>query len=200
MQVGKYKEIIMCCCNFDFSGLIAPFLKDILAPILVAFLAYIIINKLDEWKRNQKYSRLGISILESILEEVKTGLAIMKDLLNEKFKYQFLPKACWNELTTISDNVLLRIIEVSKDKEFKPYHPSHIRIHCKNYFEHIVGNVNKDIQLLADKKIDWNVIKGKYFTGDSENPNYIFCTEEVIKMLENTITLLRTNESKLKAK
>ena len=190
----------MCCCNFNFIDLIPTFVKDIFAPILVAFIAYIFINKLDEWKRNQKYSRLGISILESILEEVRTGLRIMKDLLNDKAKDEFLPRACWNELPTISDEVLLRIIEVSRDNKFSPYHPKDIRIHCKNYFEHIVGNVNKGLQLIVDNKIELKIIKAKYFTGDSENPSYIFCTEEVIKMLENSITLLQVNEKRFQAK
>ena len=57
-------------------------LTNILLPILVAVLTYILVDRLGEWKRRKMYSRLGVAIIESLQEEVDNGIKLMTDALN----------------------------------------------------------------------------------------------------------------------
>jgi hypothetical protein len=121
--------------------------QNVLFPLLVGGLTYLLVAKLDEWKKRRSYSKLGAAIIESLIEEVKTGIAILDDVQNPQptATPSLLPKKSWNGMTTIPDEVLLRIIEVSDKVIPKSFHPREIRIHCKNYFEHITSNWEQDL-------------------------------------------------------
>ena len=61
-------------------------------------------------------------------------------------------------MTTILDDVLLRIIETSANRQFEGFPPRQCRIHCKNYFEHMCKNYERAVTQsgnLAQQGRDW---------------------------------------------
>ena len=87
-------------------------------------------------------------------------------------------------MATINDDILLRIIEVSKDKIVGIYHPKDIRIHCKNYFDHITCSWNDNLSAPFNTLFAQNLIqKGGYLTA----------AKDVLIMLEQTQMLLLKN-------
>jgi len=145
---------------------------DYIDNIITAFIGlvfgvaiYICTRKLDEWKHKRNYSKLGVVIMDSLLEEVRTGLDIIK---NNQCGPP--PKNSWDGMKTIPDEVMLIIFDFpEKIKQKSKFNCKDIRSHCKNYFEHITEDWNKNIQ---------------YYQGE---------TEEVKKMLEQTKSLLEKN-------
>jgi hypothetical protein len=83
----------------------------------------------------KEYSTLGVAVMECPLEEINNGIVIMTNKQATP-----LPVKSWNGVTTISDDVLLRIIAVSKGQKAVAFPPREIRIHCKNYFEFMAAN------------------------------------------------------------
>lgn len=66
-------------------------------------------------------SRLGIAVIDSLLEEVRNGVEILTAISNnEAFTKRMLPRKSWYGMPTISDEILLRIIEVSKNRVVVP--------------------------------------------------------------------------------
>lgn len=110
-------------------------IEKFLVPIVVATLTYWLFKKHDENIKRRQYSTLGVAIMESLLEEVNNGINIMRNQQQNP-----LPVKSWDGIKTVSDDVLLRIIAVSKDVQPVDFPPREIRIHCKNYFEHMSAN------------------------------------------------------------
>lgn len=115
--------------------LIKTVIEKILVPIIVAAITYFLFKMHDECIKRRQYSTLGVAIMESLLEEVINGINIMR---NQQLNP--LPVKSWDGVKTISDDILLRIIAVSKDVQPIDFPPREIRIHCKNYFEHMSDN------------------------------------------------------------
>ena len=201
VQQDSFPEVSqMCCCSQVSTEPLSDFLKLFVAPVIVACLSYVAVSKLGDWKKNRLYSRLGVSIMDLLLEEVRTGIGILQDLSNNIFKCETLPTACWTGVTTISDDLLVRILALDKHAKQATFHSSNIRIECKNYFEHMTKNVNSDLGLLAKRTLTMAQIKAKYLTEGDKNPSYIFCAREVVKMIEETKMLLDKNSRSLFAK
>jgi hypothetical protein len=110
-------------------------IEKVLIPVAIAVITYLLFKKHDEYVRRRQYSTLGVAIMESLLEEVKTGISIMG---NQRLTP--LPVKSWDGVKTVSDDVLLRIIAVSEHIRPVGFPPREIRIHCKNYFEHMSTN------------------------------------------------------------
>ena len=97
------------------------FLTGVVFPLLVAVIAYYFISKRDEYKNRKRMSRLGIAVIDSLLEEVRNGVEILTAISNnEAFTKRMLPRKSWYGMPTISDEILLRIIEVSKNRVVVP--------------------------------------------------------------------------------
>jgi hypothetical protein len=171
------------------------FLK-VIFPVLVSVIAYFIINLHGEFKKRKRDSRLGAVILDEIIEEVKAGKSIFEgfskmdtsssEVVN---KMNYPPKKSWRGLDSINDDVLLRIIELSKNDN-KNFSPKRIRHHCKNYFEHMIPNIEP-------------MIKGHSFielkniaNGSESNSGYLESTKNVLDLLIETRKLLMENSKK----
>jgi hypothetical protein len=116
---------------------------------VLALYATIVVPRTEERRRRRNDSLLGVIIIESLREEVRAGLSIMKEAFErisahgaapQHVPRELLPTASW---AGISDAVLLRIIGVAHGVKACGFPPQQIRIYCKNYFVRIAGNVNK---------------------------------------------------------
>jgi len=127
----------MCC--IEHSTWIKEIIEKAVIPFLVGAISYILFRGLDERKKRKNYSKLGIIIIRSLLEEVNIGINIIKaNLPGQPILLKNMPSASWININTIPDEVLLRIISVSaKVEQDGDYHPRDIRSHTKNYFKHM---------------------------------------------------------------
>lgn len=184
------------------------FLSNVLLPIVIAIVTYLLVDRLGEWKNRKKYSRLGVAIIECLQEEIKHGIEIMQatqnrmdgnNQINESPPNALLPNKSWNGMTTIPDNVLLRIIEVAADKEIEEFPPKECRIHCKNYFEHMCGNYNNkavpEARKLFDEQKDWRDAFKPYLNKDTGI--YLQSADNVLQMLEGSKIMLQRNSNSL---
>ena len=65
-------------CSFD-----VPFLSEHLVfPFFVAIACYVLFDRLGEWKQRRRTSKLGVAIIESLVEEVRNGLDILNNTFN----------------------------------------------------------------------------------------------------------------------
>jgi len=147
---------------------------DKIITALISFIfcigAYICKRKLDERKRKKNDNKIGIVIISSLLEEVKTGLDIIK---NKQYNRIISNKSWANGMNTIPNEVMLIISAISENvKQESKFNCKDIKTHCKNYFEHITKDWKTNIQY------------------------YQVETEEVKKMLEQTLSLLEKNSKK----
>ena len=176
-------------------------LSNFLFPIVVAITTYLLFDRLGEWRKRRNHSKLGIAIIASLQEEIRSGISVMKDALRSaKDKSSTAPPTAtppgksWSGMTTISDDVLLRILATTDNKKFEGSHPRDCRIHCKNYFEHMCQNylsVLRESLALVVKGMDWRdpLIK---LLAETES-KYIAHAEGVDRMLDNAKALLDSN-------
>ncbi|MHB1758501.1 MAG: hypothetical protein ACYCT9_13530 [Leptospirillum sp.] len=203
--------------------------KNLVIPTVVAVLAYWVTTFLGESKNNKNYSKLGVAIMESLIEEVRSGLEILErlkkylqDPLTDKVRFEnLLPVKSWEGSQTVPNEVLLRIL-ASSNGVTAPFPPSEIKIHCKNYFSHICGNVNIAIQNLNTAIQKSNTYMQNLGTslaipssgefgiaamrdqllagalGDGEGKgNYIESTKKVLGMLETVKNALEQNSKSI---
>ena len=127
------------------------FSKTFLIPILVGAISYILTSKLNEWKNRRMQSKLGVAIIDSLIEEVNNGVNIYEaSKLNEGVMgmppFSNMPCASWKGMQTIPDEILLRLLILSENLEVNrtaSFSINEIRSHLKNYFEHMCLNWNK---------------------------------------------------------
>ena len=151
-------------------------------PFTVAVITYWLFKKNDEYIKRKQYSMLGVAIIECLLEEIENGIEIMKNnYLN------LLPVKSWIGVLTIPDDVLLRIISVAKDSKPISFKPRDIRIHCKNYFDHMAASWMSAIQSNNPQlAIHQLLTQGKF----------IEAAEGVVAMLNQCKALLEENEKR----
>jgi hypothetical protein len=125
-------------CSINYTIIV---IEKFVIPIAVAVVTYWLFKKSDEYIKRREYSTLGLAVMETLLEEINNGITIMREhaLLP-------VPVKSWDGVKTISDDVLLRIIAVTRDCHPITFPPREIRIHCKNYFEHMSLNWSVAIQ------------------------------------------------------
>lgn len=177
-------------------------IRDIFSPIAVAVIGYIFIDRLGEWRKRKMYSRLGVAIIESLQEEINTGIEILneaimsaesKDINSPPLKT--MPNKSWNGMNTIPDDILIRIIQTTKERQFsEEFHPRKCRIHCKNYFEHMCLNYKQSLEFSihqSQKGKNWREPLKAYLAYDADQ--YIQSANNVNQMLENAKILLEKN-------
>lgn len=173
----------------------SDFFKIFVGPFFVGLTSYILIAKCDEWKTRKKQSKIGVSIIDSLIEEVNTGISIFHQFNNEKdLPTAYLPNKSWSGISTINDDVLLRIIEVSENINVNHFPPKEIRIHCKNYFEMIAGQWNANVQSINESTPNVIIIN----TADKliNQSRFLDAAIGVQKMLNQTRELLLKNSKK----
>lgn len=164
-------------------------MQNFVTPFVVALTTYLLFKRLDEWGNRRKQSKLGVAIIDVLMEEVKTGFLIMDQCeRTQKIPDANLPKAGWSGVNTISDEVLLRIIETSENVVPASFPPKDIRIHCKNYFEHMTVTWNR---LTLGDIFSINIANGLIHESNFKNS-----TDGVYKMLEQARGLLLVNSKK----
>lgn len=176
--------------NLIFSEIQTTVITEkVILPIIVALITYLVFRKLDEWKKRRSISKLGIAIIETLIEEVTTGIGIFNGILDPNNTYKrLLPRNSWDKMNTIPDEVLLRIIEVSKNVKPKSFPPSSIRTHCKNYFTHMAPTFNA----IYDDSTDWKN-RGVILIQEAE---YLKAANSVLTMLKQTSELLARNSKR----
>lgn len=170
---------------------IQSFSENVIAPIVVAAIAFFLFGKIDELRKRKSYSKLGAAILNTLIEEVQNGRNSIRDTLDpEKNDMpKPLPRKSWNGINTVPDEVLLRILEVSKKKKDVGFPSNEIRIHTKNYFDHMI--TNWDLVVL-------NALPGKDFKAFAKQhySTYDEAATGVLNMLVNIKQLLEENAKK----
>ena len=174
---------------------------NIILPILVAVLTYILVDRLGEWQKRRMYSKLGVAIIESLQEEIDNGITQMTNALIAAQDNSasapppaLLPNKSWTGMSTISDDVLLRIIETSAKDQFNGFPPRQCRIHCKNYFEHMCRNYEQTITqalYLAQQGQDWRSPLRALLADNMGR--YIQSARAVYRMLEHSKQLMGKN-------
>lgn len=170
-------------------------LTSILIPIVVSYLTYLVIKKFDNREKNKTQSLLGVDLLSYLIEDVKNGNTIINRTFNRTGITSVpkpLPNKSWNGISTISDELLLRIIYVSKHKSSIKSFAKEIRKQCRDYFEVIVDNWNTTI-LSHDNLLNPLEIKG-YLTDSF--PKYFTYSENLLNNLEELKSLLEENANK----
>jgi hypothetical protein len=163
----------------------------ILAGVLVGFLMSEWRNRKTIYEQKRNKSLLGVAVIDSLMEEVRTGYKILLSAKQMGTTNQLLPFKTWSGMQTVNDEVLLRIIAVSKDEESHgPFHPREIRTQCKNYFEFLVGNFNKEVSARQPLKPFFNG------TGDKFDES----TKGVLDMLQWAKELLEQDANSRKPK
>lgn len=183
---------------------VTMFLSDILFPIIVALIAYLIVDRLGEYRKRRLYSKLGVAVIETLLEEVNTGIRLlsmcykMVKTNQPKPPSHYLPTGTWSGTSTIQDEVLLRIISTSSNRHFaKGFPPKECLIHCKNYFENICGQYNdrvKQANGLGLTGAHWRDIFLPMLA--RTNGKFVLAAKNVQLMLEHAKELLEENSEK----
>lgn len=140
----------------------------------------------DQWRN---YSKLGISIIDSLLEEINNGLKILEGQQGGAL----IPTASWDGMDTIPNEVLLRIVAMS-ERQRSPessFPVSSIRIHCKNYFTHISKQFNNAIKQGA--KFDFDQTVWMLGTTVVQFASFLEGTRKVVRMLNDARSLLEEN-------
>lgn len=167
------------------------FSGNFIAPFAVAAVSYYLFGKVDELRKRRNFSRLGVCIIDTLIEEVERGRDSIRNTLdpnNSSFP-NYLPRKSWNGINTITDEVLLIILEVTKDIKDEGFPAQEIRIHTKNYFDHIVTNWD---QVVDTAKIDPNY--KSYFLNLQ---SYDDAATGVLEMLKHIKKLLQSNSNKI---
>jgi hypothetical protein len=179
----------------EHSSWLKEIINSALIPFMVGTISFLLFRGWDERIKRINYSRLGIIIIRSLLEEVNTGIGIIKaNLPNKTVQLQNMPSASWININTIPDEVLLRIISISeKVTQTGDYHPRDIRSHTKNYFEHMCFTWAQKANLVADA-----INKKMPIPSDLHDTAVAFQrpAEHVKILLEQTIQLLDRNSKR----
>lgn len=174
----------------DWASAFATFLAALIALAVALFGYFEAKSERRQRKRNE--SILGMIIADALLEEVETGLTLMRGALAGAKPTQMLqplplPYKSWDGMNTIPDHVLLRLVAIEnsipKCKRSNEGFPlREIRTHCKNYFEHIRVSVSTNL-------FPMNILSEPEY-------NYIGATEAVYKMLKEASSLCKSNSTK----
>ena len=150
-----------------------------LISFVVALITYMTEAQLGEWKKRRDASRLGVAILDALLEDVRTGIRVMTEIRDQlKVKDElaepivFLPTSSWIGMQTITDDVLLRVLAVEKPAiaENPDIYPiSQIRTRCRNYFEHGCEHINALLRSPSIPKNIRDAIRDALGVGNPEN-------------------------------
>lgn len=176
--------------NVIVSGVVA---------LIVALTAYRYNQHLNNSKKNREYSQLGVVVMRTIKEEIHIGLEHFKsyrELLVDK-KYDAivpieLPHKTWSGLLTVNDDIMIRIINNSDKDISYHWHPTKIRSHCKNYFEHLRKTHESNVIRFLNTKDKDQFAKSFIKALD----NFIDATDNVMNMLNEIEKSLEENSKR----
>ncbi len=171
---------------------IQSFSEDVIAPFAVAAVAYFLFGKIDELRKRKSYSRLGASIIHTLIEEVEGGRNTIRNTLDPTNNTipNPLPRKSWNGINTVPDEVLLRILELAKNTKDVGFPTNEIRIHAKNYFDHMVTNWDQVVKIAAQGQNFKTFAQKRYSSYDE-------AATGVLEMLKHVKVLLEKNSTKL---
>lgn len=113
-------------------------------------LGFFLTSELAERRKNRMSSKIGFYVLSGLIEEISTGIYIMESFeQTQRMTRANMPSTNWIGVNTISDEILLRIIETTKNRD-NSAEIGMIRNHCKNYFSNIVVTWNNNIESFYD--------------------------------------------------
>lgn len=138
--IAQHPELIELLQELQKDKTIICALKTFIFPVLVALITFYATFWLKEWRDRKRFSLLGKAICESLLEEVKNGVALMKARKNDQKIRGVPPRGAWDGMKSIPDTVLERILMMKERSGYSAFPVSEIRIHTKNYFDHIIPN------------------------------------------------------------
>ncbi len=173
----------------------------VVLPILIAVATYWLQDTLGEYKKRRNYSRLGVAIIDTLLEEINTGVDIMTRALQavetsklNELPLSILPNNSWEGMTTITDEVLLRIIATSEAGKFEAFPPKECRMHCKNYFVNIKPQYDQALTETIQRSeagADWR--KPLHDLLSDDGSKFLEASLKVKRMLEDARKLLEEN-------
>ncbi|MBL7738022.1 MAG: hypothetical protein JNK14_02300 [Chitinophagaceae bacterium] len=161
-------------------------IQKIIIPIGIACLTWIVFRLLDEWKKRRDQSILGIAIIDALIEEVQTGISIIRQTETDTVNVgRRVPVKSWDGMKTIPDEILLRIIAISRSVKPVSFPPYQIRTHCKNYFDHMATSWD----LAMSDKNEWKA-RTTYLIKEGK---FLEAANGVLQMLQQCRTLLEKN-------
>jgi hypothetical protein len=181
-----------------YQEIIKIIVTTFLLPIILGILAFIASNSFNSWRSRRRQSLLGSVILQSFIEEVENGIKILEAvqaMLNSQQPQVMvgtLPRGSWSGIQSVSDELLERIICTTKNKSFSGFPPKEIRIHLKNYFEHMCTNFDSVTNAIALGS-NWQVGAQSYIM----RGKYIDAAKGVLQMLKDAQQLLDKNSEAL---
>jgi enamine deaminase RidA (YjgF/YER057c/UK114 family) len=178
--------IILCTERNDVW--LSGFIQYFFAPFVVAAVSYYLFGLRDEYKKRKNYSKLGVELISTLIEEVETGRDIIRNTLdpaNNKF-FGNLPHKSWSGINTIQDEILLRIFAVSEGIPEQGFPARQIRTHLKNYFEHLIPNW----ETIHTSGVMANVAAQRFASYDK-------LATQVLQMLAHIRSLLEQNTNRI---
>lgn len=176
---------------------IQSFALPIGVGVVGALFAYWLVNFPGEWRKRKLASKVGFAVLDALLDDVSTGLGLMRetvaaidDPISSGPPQGYLPHESWSGMSTVSDEVLLRVIEVSRERPFKSFDPRKLRSHCKNYFVHIRENYGHALDRALAAGGNWRAELEPYVRAPRK---YVEAAEGVAAMLEEARDRLDAN-------
>lgn len=171
-------------------------ISNIILPIAIGILAFMASSLIISWRERRRKSLLGAGLCDSLIEELQHGIEIMertkKVVKGGKPKFiERLPRGSWSGMQTISDDVLERLLCLSKGKNNRGFPIREIRIHLKNYFEHIVVNWDQVADAMKEGS-NWQERAHLFLEKDA----YLRATKGVLEMTEDARKMLDKNSKK----
>jgi hypothetical protein len=177
----------MCTvCNHD-PNWIQNLTETIFAPFIVAAVTYFLFGKVDELRKRKNFSKLGVAIIDTLIEEVESGRNSIRNILDPKNNVipNPLPRKSWNGINTITDDVLLRIFAVSKKSKDVGFPAKEVRSHTKNYFDHMVPNWDLVINEAAQGNDFKSYAIATFSTYDQAATGVLDMLNHIKELLEN---------------
>ena len=190
-------EEIVCqktsCVVLASQSSYGPVLLGAVFGFVSGILAFLLTRQLSEWKNRKDICTLGAIIINEIQEERATGISLMRSLQgsvtqqsSSSTRSGLLPTSSWAGMSTIPDNVILRIVAM------KPLPIIKVRSDCKNYFEHICGNINSRINAGSN-----NASIAAQFIAVENSSNYLVAATNLYDALDQIRVALIKNSRKL---
>jgi hypothetical protein len=134
---------------------------------------------------------LGAAVCDSLIEELRNGVKMLSDTQKAVAVGQLptgqLPRRSWNGMQTISDDILERLLCLTKGRANRGFPIQEIRIHLKNYFDHMIPNWDQ-----ATSSPQWQSAV-QQFLGQC---GYVKAAEGVLQMTEDARSLLESNSTR----
>ena len=168
---------------------------NLILPVVIGVLAFLASHSVSSWRDRKRQSLLGTAVCDSLIEEIKNGIALMSQtqqaLNGTQLPTGKLPRRSWAGMQTISDQVLERLLCLSQGRQNRGFPIREIRVHLKNYFDHMISNWDQ-VTDAATQGLRWQDIAQHYLT----QGRYLEAAHRVLEMTEDARKLLDQNSTK----